>query len=194
VLEAGLGEPASNMAGWIAPAVARDTQVCVYDRAGLGWSEPATGAQDGLAVATDLHTLRDRAHVAGPYVLVGHSTGGVYMRVFAAEFPEQVAGMVLLDSTPNDAFTRLPDYPGFYSLFRRAIGLMPSLARVGVMRLSYPRIVDRRRARFSRVKPGDSQCRRCGARHSYALVQWACRETLMTASSRCTARGVAHEN
>jgi len=59
------------------------------------------------------------------------------MRVFAAKFPEQVAGMVLLDSQPNDAFTRLPDYPGFYSVFRRAIGLMPSLARLGVMRLFY---------------------------------------------------------
>jgi len=137
VLEAGLGELAATMSGWIAPAVARDTQVCVYDRAGHGWSEPSTGAQDGLAVATDLHTLLERAAVAGPYVLVGHSTGGVYVRVFAAKFPEQVAGMVLLDSQPNDAFTRLPDYPGFYSVFRRAIGLMPSLARLGVMRLFY---------------------------------------------------------
>ena len=137
VLEAGLGELAATMSGWIAPAVARDTQVCVYDRAGHGWSDPSTGAQDGLGVATDLHTLLERADVAGPYVLVGHSTGGVYMRVFAAKFPEQVAGMVLLDSQPNDAFTRLPDYPGFYSVFRRAIGLMASLARLGVMRLFY---------------------------------------------------------
>jgi pimeloyl-ACP methyl ester carboxylesterase len=63
VLEAGLGELAATMSGWIAPAVARDTQVCVYDRAGHGWSDPSTGAQDGLAVATDLHTLLERADV-----------------------------------------------------------------------------------------------------------------------------------
>src|SRR4029079_16565534 len=57
VLEPGLGEPSSMMAGWIAPDVARDTRVCVYDRAGRGWSEPSSDAQDGNAVATDLHTL-----------------------------------------------------------------------------------------------------------------------------------------
>ena len=137
VLEAGLGEIAATMSAWLAPAVARDTRVCVYDRAGHGWSDPSAGVRDGLAVATDLHTLLERAGVAGPYILVGHSTGGVYVRVFAAAFPEQVAGMVLVDSQPNDAFTRLPNYPGFYSVYRRVIALMPSLARLGVVRLSY---------------------------------------------------------
>jgi pimeloyl-ACP methyl ester carboxylesterase len=98
VLEAGLGEPSSMMAGWIAPAVAASTKVCVYDRAGQGWSEPAAAPQDGLATAAALHTLLARAHVSGPYVLVGHSTGGIYMQIFAATYPGQVAGMVLRDS------------------------------------------------------------------------------------------------
>jgi pimeloyl-ACP methyl ester carboxylesterase len=136
VLEAGLGEPSSYW-GWIAPAVARFTKVCVYDRAGRGWSEPAARPQDGIAVANDLHALLNRGHIDQPYVLVGHSLGGLYMLVFAARYPAQVAGIVLLDATPPEAFTRLPSYPAFYAGYRRVSALLPSLARTGVARLVY---------------------------------------------------------
>jgi pimeloyl-ACP methyl ester carboxylesterase len=98
VLQPGAGEMSSNM-GWIAPAVARNTRVCVYDRAGRGWSEPADTRQDGEQIATDLHTLLQRGHVPGPYVLAGHSFGGLYTLSFAARYPDEVAGMVLVDST-----------------------------------------------------------------------------------------------
>ena len=117
VLQAGLGASSSSWAG-IAPNVAASTTVCAYDRAGHGRSEEAAGPQDGIALATDLHTLLERAGVAGPYVLVGHSSGGPYVRVFAARYPDQIAGMVLLDAQPADAFTALPDYPGFYYPYR----------------------------------------------------------------------------
>jgi hypothetical protein len=76
VLEPGAGEMSSNL-GWIAPAVARNTRVCVYDRAGRGWSEAADTAQDAAQIVTDLHTLLQRGHVPGPYVLAGHSFGGL---------------------------------------------------------------------------------------------------------------------
>ena len=59
------------------------------------------------------------------------------MQIFAATYPGQVAGMVLLDSQPPNAFTSLPGYPGFYSSFRKATALFPSLARFGVLRLVY---------------------------------------------------------
>ena len=72
-----------------------------YDRAGRGWSEGVSGLQDGPALASDLHTLLDRAHVRGPYVLVGHSFGGLYALTFAARYPEQVAGIVLLASATH---------------------------------------------------------------------------------------------
>jgi pimeloyl-ACP methyl ester carboxylesterase len=137
LLVSGLGEASTYWGGWVAPAVAQNTRVCVYDRAGQGRSEAAAAPQDGVAVATDLHTLLDRARIAGPLVLVGHSTGGVYVRIFAARYPDQVAGMVLLDSQPNQAFTRLPDYPGFYSAYHRIVALLPSLARLGVFRLAH---------------------------------------------------------
>ncbi|GAA1757702.1 hypothetical protein GCM10009712_03160 [Pseudarthrobacter sulfonivorans] len=98
VLEPGAGLMSSDLA-WIAPAVARDTRVCVYDRAGRGWSDPANRVQDGAQTAADLHTLLRRANVPGPYVLAGHSFGGLYALTFAARYPEDVAGLVLLDST-----------------------------------------------------------------------------------------------
>src|SRR5207253_179223 len=135
VLVSGLAETSIYWGGWIAPAVARNTTVCAYDRAGQGWSDPPASPQDGVAVATDLHTLLDHAQIPGPYVLVGHSTGGVYIRVFAARYPDQVAGMVLLDSQPNEAFTGLPGFPSFYTTIRPASALFPSLARVGLFRL-----------------------------------------------------------
>jgi pimeloyl-ACP methyl ester carboxylesterase len=131
ILQAGLGASSSSWAG-IAPAVAATTTVCTYDRAGHGRSEEA-GPQDGIALATDLHTLLERAGVAGPYILVGHSSGGPYVRVYAARYPDQVAGMVLLDAQPADAFTALPAYPGFYSTFRTVATLSPSLARIGIL-------------------------------------------------------------
>ena len=135
ILEAGAADSSAYW-GWIAPAVAADTKVCVYDRAGRGFSEAAPAPQDAVGVATALHTLLSRAQVAGPYVLVGHSTGGPYIRTFAASYPDQVAGMVLLDSQPNDAFTKLPAYPSDYRIIRPASALFAPLARIGVFRLA----------------------------------------------------------
>ena len=135
VLVSGLAEASTYWGGWIAPAVAQNTTVCVYDRAGQGWSDPPVSPQDGVALAIDLHTLLDHAQIPGPYVLVGHSTGGAYARIFAARYPDQVAGMVMLDSQPNEAFTGLPDFPSFYNIIRPASALFPSLARLGVFRL-----------------------------------------------------------
>ena len=110
------------------PKVAASTRVCAYDRAGHGHSDEAAGPQDGIALATDLHTLLERAGVAGPYVIVGHSSGGPYVRVFAAQYPDEIAGMVLLDAQPAEALTVLPDYPGFYYPYRFVTALAPSLA------------------------------------------------------------------
>jgi pimeloyl-ACP methyl ester carboxylesterase len=98
VLEPGAGMMSSHLER-IAPAVARDTRVCRYDRAGRGWSEPAQTPQDAQQIATDLHTLLHRGDIPEPYVLAGHSFGGLYALTYAAEYPDEVAGMVLIDST-----------------------------------------------------------------------------------------------
>lgn len=138
VLEPGGGEMSSNL-GWIAPAVARDTRVCVYDRAGRGWSEPADNAQDGAQIATDLHTLLQHGHVPGPYVLAGHSFGGLYMLTFAARYPGEVAGMVLVDSTAPASAAKpgkaSPGDEGSYDLIGRVSALVSTSARLGLGRL-----------------------------------------------------------
>ena len=132
VLQSGLGESSSYW-GRIAPALAPSTTVCAYDRAGHGRSDTVAAPQDGIALATDLHTLLERADVPGPYVLVGHSSGGPYVRAFAARYPDQIAGMVLLDAQPADAFTVLPDYPTTYPILRTVYSLSQPLARIGLL-------------------------------------------------------------
>lgn len=138
VLQPGGGEMSSNL-GWITPAVARDTRVCVYDRAGRGWSEPADTPQDGMQIATDLHTLLQRGDVPGPYVLAGHSFGGLYVLAFADLYPDQVAGMVLVDSTapasaakPRAAST---SDAGSYDVIGRVSAVVSTSARLGLARL-----------------------------------------------------------
>ncbi len=135
VLEAGLGEPSTVMAGWISPAVAPTTRVCVYDRAGKGWSDPAPDDADPLAVVSDLHTLLERHGETGPFVLAGHSSGGVYVQAYAATYPDDVAGLVLIDSQPATALTDLPGYAGDYAALRMASGVAQPAARLGLMRV-----------------------------------------------------------
>ena len=137
VLEPGAGAMSSAL-GWIAPAVARDTRVCVYDRAGRGWSEPADASQDGLQIAADLHTLLQRGQVPGPYVLMGHSFGGLYVLTFAARYPDEVAGMVLIDSTApasGELATASPGDQTSYDVTARVSALASSSARLGLGRV-----------------------------------------------------------
>jgi hypothetical protein len=92
VLQPGGGDFSSVMA-WIAPAVAGQTRVCVYDRPGRGWSEPTAKPQDATQIATELHTLLDRGNVPGPYVLAGHSFGGLYVLAYADRYPREGNGV-----------------------------------------------------------------------------------------------------
>lgn len=138
VLEPGAGMVSAQL-GLITPTVARDTRVCVYDRAGRGWSEPADTRQDATQIATDLHTLLERAHVPGPYVLAGHSFGGLYVLTFAARYPDDVAGMVLVDSTAPaasaDATATAPHDVGSTDPTDRVVTLVSASARLGLTRL-----------------------------------------------------------
>lgn len=141
VLESGLGETSAYW-GWIAPRVADSTRVCVYDRAGRGRSEASPGVVDAVTAARDLHALLKGSGNAGPYVMVGHSSGAVYVRIFAATYPTEIAGVVLLDGQPADAMTALPNFPAFYRWFRPVSALMPSVARLGLLRVGQPGAAD----------------------------------------------------
>lgn len=136
VLEPGAGLMSSDL-GWVAPAVAHETRVCVYDRAGRGWSESASTEQDGAQVATDLHTLLQRGDAAGPYVLAGHSFGGLYALTFAAMYPEDVAGLVLVDSTApaGDSEPAQPTRSDSDDTAGRISALVSSASRLGAGRL-----------------------------------------------------------
>lgn len=107
LLDAGLGDSGSTWA-LVQPEVAQFTRVCSYDRPGLGWSRESSEARDSLHVAAELEDLLFQAHVAGPYVLVGHSFGGYNQLVFESLHPDQVVGIVLVDSSHPDQSNRLP--------------------------------------------------------------------------------------
>lgn len=133
VLFNGLGEWTPNWA-WVQGNVSATTRVCAFDRAGEGWSGGKAVRQDGHQLASDLHALLRAAHVPGPYVLAGHSVGGTYALVYAEQYPQQVAGVALIDSATPYQFD-LPEYPAFYRMFKRASALLPSAARTVMGRM-----------------------------------------------------------
>lgn len=106
VMEAGLTEP-SLMWALVQPQVSATTRVCVYDRAGLGWSDTSPKPRTAEIMVEELHTLLQNANIAGPYVMVGHSTGGMLVRLYAHSYPAEVVGMVLVDAQHEDQFARL---------------------------------------------------------------------------------------
>lgn len=99
VLDAGAGMDTSTWAA-VLPQLSRVSQVCAYDRANVGRSDPAPTPRTLADTVADLHELISRAGLAGPLVLVGHSFGGLDARLYAATYPAEVAGMILLDATP----------------------------------------------------------------------------------------------
>ncbi|MFC2031595.1 alpha/beta fold hydrolase [Chloroflexota bacterium] len=92
----------------VQPGIARFARVCSYDRAGLGWSERGPARTAGNIVK-ELHTLLETAGMAPPYVLVGHSKGGLFVRLYAHVYPDEVAGMVLVDSAHEEQELRFPE-------------------------------------------------------------------------------------
>jgi pimeloyl-ACP methyl ester carboxylesterase len=117
--------------------IGQTTQVCAYDRAGMGWSEPGPQPRTPGQIAGELHTLLANAGIAGPYVLVGHSVGGKNVRMFALQHPEEVAGMVLVDSRSEVADS--PVVPGARQDLPQVTGsewsLYGALRWVGLVRL-----------------------------------------------------------
>ncbi len=100
VFDSGLGQGAEAWAG-IQPHVAASTRACAYDRAGHGESDPAQVPHNNREMARELYALLQHAQQPGPYVLVGHSMGGTNVQLLLEEQPASVAGMVLLDASPE---------------------------------------------------------------------------------------------
>ncbi len=103
ILESGFG---ATLWSWarVQPLIAATHRVCSYDRAGMGFSDAGPLPRDGAAQVADLAALLGVAKVKPPYILVGHSAGGLSMRLFADAYPRQVAGMVLVDPSVEGQF------------------------------------------------------------------------------------------
>jgi pimeloyl-ACP methyl ester carboxylesterase len=145
MLEAGRGSPAiileaglmSTVLSWneLQRHLARDYRVVSYDKAGLGWSEQGPMPRTADRIVDELHALLEHAEIPPPYILVGHSFGGLTMPLFAARYPEQTAGMVLVDpvapaewNPPSDHDRRLIQIGA--KVCRRAA----FLSRIGLIR------------------------------------------------------------
>src|SRR3954468_15975445 len=134
VLEAGLTAMSSCWA-WVQEELSKTTKVLSYDRAGLGWSEPSPEPKDARSIARDLHRLLDAAKFRRPFVFAGHSMGGIFGRAYAALYPNEVAGMALIDASHPEQIERSPNIRKALRKFFWFLKATPYMARCGVMKV-----------------------------------------------------------
>ena len=147
----GIGSPTvlleATAPGWslywsnVQPQLARTTRVCAYDRAGLGWSERGPLPRTGLRMAKELHRLLERAGIRGPYILAGHSLGGLVARLYQHDYPQDVVGMVLVDAG-HELEMRQAEFRLFANAGKSMLPAIRALTMVGITRLmaSYDRL------------------------------------------------------
>jgi pimeloyl-ACP methyl ester carboxylesterase len=161
VLDTALG---AMSASWVRvqQEVSGTTRVCAYDRAGMGWSQSGPEPRDAKQVAGELHALLEGAGIDGPYVLVGHSFGGLYMQTYAARYPEEVAGVALIESSHPEQFSRLPEARNSYEQITLLYTVASLLAPIGVVRLfnlspAPPELPHQQRAQIAALNPSTRQ-------------------------------------
>jgi pimeloyl-ACP methyl ester carboxylesterase len=141
IFDTGNGAPGYVWSG-IQTEIAKLSRACWFDRAGEGWSETGPFPRTSEAMSTDLHELLHRAGIPAPYILVGHSRGGMNARVYNGMYPADVAGAVLVDAAHGDEATRAPAFMLGRSAPRslwRPIWLAGQMARAtGLLRLMLP--------------------------------------------------------
>jgi pimeloyl-ACP methyl ester carboxylesterase len=160
VLDGGSGEMSAH---WVLVQreVSGTTRVCAYDRAGMGWSEMGPEPRDAKQISSELHTLLTKADIEGPYVLVGHSFGGLYMQTYAARYADEVAGMALVDSSQPDQFSYQPVTRDSYE--PQPFDVASLAARLGIVRLlskldpASPELPPQQRAQIDALSPSTRQ-------------------------------------
>lgn len=167
VFESGIA--ATNL-NWfrIQEAVSTFTATASYDRGGLGWSSPCRSARTPANIAAELHAMLERAGIKPPYVLVGHSFGGLVMRRFALSYPDEVASLVLVDPMRCEEWPPMnPSKQAEVDRGNRLSTYAIPIARVGLARLAVTSLL-RRSGRTSRVLAGAGGD---GARHVLGRVR-----------------------
>ncbi len=131
VLDSGIG---STTFDWLAvyPEIAKFARVITYDRAGYGWSDASPLPRTSANIIAELHAMLHNAGVPGPYILVGHSFGGLNVRLFAATYPDEVAGIVLVDAVHESVMDKLPQ---IFIEFRNWISRRLIMSYVGIPRI-----------------------------------------------------------
>jgi pimeloyl-ACP methyl ester carboxylesterase len=136
IFEGGLGA-SSILWRMVQAGVAPHERACSYDRAGYGWSDPGPQPRTATQIVSEMHTLLERAGEKPPYVLVGHSLGGIIVRLYASQYPAEVAGLVLVDARQEDFFQRMP--PEFLKIdeanYQRA-RLLQAITPLGFTRIA----------------------------------------------------------
>jgi pimeloyl-ACP methyl ester carboxylesterase len=132
VLDAGMGNYSTAWAK-VQPELSKTTRVCSYDRAGMGWSTPGPDPRDANEIAAELHALLQKAGVSGPIVLMGHSMGGINIRSYASNYPQDLAGMIFIEgasplqedheSAELRAHTSIPKYVYYWYVAATALGI-----------------------------------------------------------------------
>jgi len=137
--------------------------VCAYDRAGMGWSEMGPEPRDAKQISSELHALLTKAGIEGPYVLVGHSFGGLYTQTYAAQYPDEVAGVSLVESSHPEQFTYQGVAQDSYEPQKQIFAVPSLLARLGVVRLlsklipAPPELPQQQRAQIDALSPSTRQ-------------------------------------
>jgi pimeloyl-ACP methyl ester carboxylesterase len=132
VLEAGMGSFSPNW-HWVQEELGTNVRSVAYDRAGLGWSRPSRRQRDAQTIAIELRDALREAGIEPPYVLAGHSFGGLPVRAFADLYPEQTAGLVLVDASHPDQWVRWPT-PRADQILEVSQRIMGWLGWVGLLR------------------------------------------------------------
>ena len=131
ILEAGLGGYSESW-GAFEKSLAEIGRVFVYDRAGLGWSEEGPQPRTARQITSELHRVLEEAKIRGPFILVGHSLGGLTQTLYALRYPENVAGLLLIDPSHKDQGDKLPGPPAMLTFLMTQISRM---ARTGLPQL-----------------------------------------------------------
>jgi pimeloyl-ACP methyl ester carboxylesterase len=132
VFEAGAYSGAADW-GWLQPQAAKGGRTCSYDRAGIGWSQPATGPRDPSQLARELDRLLVAAGEPAPYILVGHSMAGLLTQSYITQFPDKVVGLVLIDAADPSAIA-IPEAQVWIKRFQNLASMMAGVAPTGLLR------------------------------------------------------------